>query len=250
MNNEQNIYLSIIIPAYNEQNRIERTLRRLDEYLRAQSYSYEILVVVDRATDKTADIVRGLENSISHMRLLWRDVNFGKGGSVVRGMAEAKGEVCLFSDADNSTDISHFEKMKPLFDQGYEVVITSRHPWDAEGASQAISQPWYKRIMGMAGNLFIQIMAVRGIWDTQNGFKAFRASAAKRIFPQLTIYGWGFDIELLALAQAMRLRLGIVSAHWMNDEESHVKIWNYFGVLWETVQVRWNLMRGKYNFRS
>lgn len=243
----ENIYLSVVIPAYNEQNRIERTLRRLDEYLRAQPYSYEILVVVDNAKDKTADIVRELENSIAHMRLLWRDVNFGKGGSVTRGMVEAKGEICLFSDADNSTDISHFEKMKPLFDQGYDVVITSRHSWDAAGAGQAISQPWYKRIMGLAGNLFIQIVAVRGVWDTQNGFKAFRSSAVKRIFPQLTIYGWGFDIEILALARAMQLRIGIVPAHWMNDEESHVKLINYFGVLWETVQVRWNLIRGKYD---
>ncbi|MEK7173783.1 MAG: hypothetical protein AAB710_01735, partial [Patescibacteria group bacterium] len=135
-------------------------------------------------------------------------------------------------------------------DKRYDVVITSRHPWDAAGAGQAISQPWYKRIMGMAGNLFIQIVAVRGIWDTQNGFKAFRESAAKRIFPQLTIYGWGFDIEILAIARVMRLRIGVVPAHWMNDEESHVKLINYLGVLWETVLVRWNLIRRKYNLRS
>jgi len=239
-------YLSVIVPAYNEEKRIERTLRRFDEYLRQQAYTYEILVVVDNATDKTADIVRGLELVIPCMRLLWRDVNFGKGGSVTHGMAEAKGDIRLFTDADNSTDISHFEKMKPLFDAGSEIVITSRNPWDAAGAEQAISQVWYKRIMGMAGNIFIQLVAVRGIWDTQNGFKAFRAASAERIFPQLAIYGWGFDIEILALARAMGLRIGIVPAHWMNDEESHVRIWNYFGVLWETVQVRWNLIRGVY----
>ncbi|OGZ46083.1 MAG: hypothetical protein A3J54_02550 [Candidatus Ryanbacteria bacterium RIFCSPHIGHO2_02_FULL_45_13b] len=239
-------YVSIIVPAYNEEKRIERTLRRIDEYARQQAYTYEILVVVDNATDKTADVVRGLEAVISHLRLLWRDVNFGKGGSVTRGMMKAKGEVCLFTDADNSTDISHFEKMKPLFDAGHDVVITSRNPWDVAGAGQAISQPWHKRIMGIAGNIFIQIVAVRGIWDTQNGFKAFRKEAAERIFPQLTIYGWGFDIEILALARAMKLQIGIVPAHWMNDEESHVRIWNYFGVLWETVQVRWNLLMGRY----
>lgn len=244
---EESIYLSVIIPTYNEEKRIEKTLRRLDEYLRQQSYTYEILVVVDNATDKTADVVRRLESVIPYMRLLWRDVNFGKGGSVVRGMAEAKGEIQLFTDADNSTDITHFEKMKPLFDEGYDVVITSRNHLDATGAAQALSQSWFKRIMGMAGNIFIQVVAVRGIWDTQNGFKAFRFSAAHRIFSQLTIYGWGFDIEILALARAMNLRIGIVPAHWMNDEESHVKLSNYFGVLWETVLVRWNLITGKYN---
>ncbi len=240
-------YLSVIVPAYNEEPRIERTLRRLDEYLRAQAYSYEILAVVDNATDKTADVVRGLEPVIPHLKLLWRDVNFGKGGSVVRGMAEAKGEIRLFADADNSTDISHFERMKPLFDKGYDVVISSRNPRDAAGAGQAVSQPWYKRIMGIAGNVFIQIVAVRGMWDTQNGFKAFRASAAERIFPQLRITGWGFDIEVLAVARAMKLRIGIVPARWINDEESHVRLIHYFGVLWETVKVRWNLITGKYN---
>ncbi|TSC70584.1 MAG: Glycosyltransferases involved in cell wall bioproteini [Parcubacteria group bacterium Gr01-1014_70] len=239
-------YLSIIIPTYNEEKRIEKTLRRFDEYLCSQSYAYEILVVVDNAKDRTAEIVRNLEGVVPHLRLLWRDVNFGKGGSVVRGMAEAKGAIRLFTDADNSTDISHFEKMKPLFDEDYDIVITSRSPLDAPGAAQAISQSWYKRILGMAGNIFIQVIAVRGIWDTQNGFKAFRAESAERIFPQLTIYGWGFDIEILALARAMKLRIGVVPAHWMNDEESHVRLWNYFGVLWETVLVRWNLVMGKY----
>ena len=243
---DKSIYLSIIIPAYNEEKRIERTLRRLDEYLKQQPYTYEILVVADKPTDNTAGVVRQMESLIGNLRLLERNVNFGKGGSVMRGMMEAKGEIRLFTDADNSTDISHFEKMKPLFDGGADVVITSRNPLDASGAGQAISQPWYKRIMGIAGNVFIQIVAVWGIWDTQNGFKAFREEAAERMFPQLTIYGWGFDIEILALARAMKLQIGIVPAHWMNDEESHVRIWNYFGVLWETVQVRWNLIRKKY----
>jgi dolichyl-phosphate beta-glucosyltransferase len=242
----ESIYLSIIIPAYNEERRIEKTVQRFDAYLREQSYSYELLVVVDAATDGTADIVRKLEPVIPHLRLLQRDVNFGKGGSVVQGMKEAVGEIRLFADADNSTDISHFETMKPLFDAGYDVVITSRHPWDAAGASQAISQPWYKRMLGIAGNLFIQLVAVRGVWDTQNGFKAFRASAAKNIFPRLTIFGWGFDIEIVALARALNLRLGIVPAHWINDEETHVTLINYFGVLWETILVRRNLLTGRY----
>src|SRR3989338_11047708 len=96
------IYLSVIIPAYNEEKRIERTLRRVDEYVRQQSYTYEILVVVDNATDKTADIARGLESVIPHMRLLWRGVNFWKGGTGAAGMAETKGEIRFFYYADKS----------------------------------------------------------------------------------------------------------------------------------------------------
>ncbi|TSC71720.1 MAG: Glycosyltransferases involved in cell wall bioproteini [Parcubacteria group bacterium Gr01-1014_70] len=246
MQEETKPYLSVIVPAYNEEQRIEKTLRHLDEYLRQQAYTYEILVVVDKATDKTADIVRGLETHIPHLRLLWRDVNFGKGGSVSRGMLEAIGEIRLFTDADNSTDISHFEKMKPLFDQGYDVVISSRNPLDVKGATQAISQPFYKRILGIAGNIFVQVVAVWGIWDTQNGFKAFRNTSAEKIFSQITITRWGFDIEVLALARALKLRIGIIPAHWINDEASHVKFSAYFEVLWETVRVRWNLIRGVY----
>lgn len=219
----------------------------MGEYLSSTpSFTYEILVVVDGATDNTADVVKKLEPQIPGLRLISRKENRGKGYAVAGGMLEAKGKIRLFTDADNSTDISNFEKMRPFFDRGYDVVISSRHPWDAEGASQSVSQPFYKRAMGMAGNLFIQIVAVRGIWDTQNGFKAFRDHAAEKIFSQIRIYRWGFDIEVLALAKALRYKLGIIPIQWIDDQRSHVKLSSYFQVLWETVKIRWYLMRGKY----
>ena len=106
-------------------------------------------------------------------------------------MLAAKGEVRLFCDADNSTDIAHFDKMKPLFDQGYDVVIASRNAKDVPEALQVVSQAWYKRAIGRLGNRIVQIAVVPGIWDTQCGFKAFRAEAAERIFAQTTIDGLG-----------------------------------------------------------
>ncbi|MBI1956920.1 MAG: hypothetical protein HYS44_00465, partial [Candidatus Niyogibacteria bacterium] len=168
------------------------------------------------------------------------------GDAVKTGMLRAKGEIRLFTDADNSTDIAHFDKMHPLFDTGYDVVIGSRHPWDAVGATQAVSQPWYKRVMGMAGNLFIQLVAVWGIWDTQCGFKAFRDTAAEKIFSRQRIPGWGFDIEALALARKFDYRIGIIPVHWVNDPESHVRLSGYFQVLWETANVRLNLWLRRY----
>lgn len=243
---KEDVYLSVVVPAYNEERRIEKTLRRIAEYLAQKPFTHEIVVVIDGATDGTADVVRRLEKDIPHMRFIDRKVNRGKGASVIEGMLASAGKIRLFTDADNSTDIAYFEHMRPLFDKGYEVVISSRNAWDAAGASQEISQVWYKRLMGIAGNIFIQLVAVRGIWDTQNGFKAFRDFAVEAIFPQLRIQGWGFDIEILALARGLKYRIGIIPVHWKNDTMSHVRLLSYIEVLWQTVLVRWNVIRGRY----
>ena len=161
-------------------------------------------------------------------------------------MLEARGQIRLFTDADNSTDIAHFDQMKTLFDEGCDLVIASRSPKDAAGAQQSVSQPWHKRSIGRLGNLLVQLLAVRGIWDTQCGFKAFRAEAAERIFSQTTVDGWGFDIEVLALARAFNYKIGIIPAHWVNDARSHVRNIDYLRVLRDTFKVRANLLMGKY----
>ena len=240
------LYLSVIIPAYNEDSRIEKTLRIVDAYLKRQPFSSEILVVVDGASDNTARIVGGLKSEIINLRLIDRKENHGKGYTVREGMLAAEGKIRLFADADNSTDISHFDKMRPVFDKGYEVVICSRDAKDAPGATQAVPQSFLKRQLGNMGNLFIQLMAVRGIWDTQCGFKAFRADAAEKIFSQSRIDRWGFDIEVLALARVMGFKIGIVPANWINDPHSHVKLSGYLQVLWETTKIWWWLRRGAY----
>lgn len=243
---KEDIYLSVVVPAYNEEQRIEKTVRRIAEFLAQKPFTYEILVVIDGSTDGTADVVKRVAAEIPHLRFIDRKVNRGKGATVVEGMRAAAGKIRLFTDADNSTDIAYFDAMRPLFDKGYEVVISTRNAWDAKGATQEISQAWHKRLMGMAGNIFIQLVAVRGIWDTQNGFKAFRDFAVDSIFSQLRIQGWGFDIEILALARALKYRIGIIPVHWRNDTMSHVRLSSYFEVLWQTVLVRWNFIRGRY----
>ncbi|HET8564398.1 MAG TPA: dolichyl-phosphate beta-glucosyltransferase [Candidatus Binatia bacterium] len=240
------IYLSVVIPAYNEAERIPRTLRRLREYLAAASFGYEILVVVDGTTDSTLDVLEKMSGEIPHLKILNRAVNRGKGQSVKEGMLKAAGRVRLFCDADNSTDIAHFDKMKPLLDEGYDLVIGSRDAKDVPDAKQAVPQPRYKRLLGQAGNLFVQFVAVRGIWDTQCGFKAFRSDAAKKIFSRTMIDGWGFDIEVLALARELKYKIGIIPVHWINDPRSHLLLTDYFRVLRETIRVRYNLLTGKY----
>jgi glycosyltransferase involved in cell wall biosynthesis len=240
------IYLSVIIPAYNEAERIMKTLRRFQEYFSGKPFSYEIIVVLDGPRDNTREVLKNIEGTIRNLKVVERRANRGKGYTVREGMLKAEGRVRLFADADNSTDISHFDKMRPLFDKGYDVVICSRDSKDAKGARQVAPQAWYKRLAGNLGNIFIQLVAVRGIWDTQCGFKAFRDYAAEKIFSKALINRWGFDIEALALARALNYKIGIVPAYWVNDPKSHVKLSGYLQVLWETVKIRWNLSRGKY----
>jgi dolichyl-phosphate beta-glucosyltransferase len=240
------VYLSVIIPAYNEAQRLPQTLLRLREYLGNCSFIYEVIIVLDGPTDRTRETVEQVAKGVSHIRIINRAENRGKGYTVREGMLHASGQIRLFTDADNSTDIAHFDMMKPLFDQGCEVVIASRNPKDALRAEQAVPQAAYKRAIGQLGNRIVQAVAVPGIWDTQCGFKAFRAQAAERIFSQATVDRWGFDIEVLALAQACNYKIGIIPAHWINDERSHVHAFDYLRVLAETFQVRRNFRSGKY----
>ena len=240
-------YLSVIIPAYNEERRIETTLLSIYDYLSRQSYTWEILIVLDGSTDNTFDLVRDLAATRDQVRWIYREENKGKGYTVREGMLAAKGQIRLFTDADNSTDINHFEQMQPFFEDGFKVVICSRDRKDALGAGQAVPQPALKRFLGNAGNLFIQFFAVPGIWDTQCGFKAFTADAAEKIFEVAKIDGWGFDIEALALARHFGYRIAIIGARWIDHAETHVRTWNYVTTLMETLQVRWNLLTGAYD---
>ncbi len=237
--------LSWIIPAYNEERRIEKTVREVESYLRPKSFGYEILVIDNGSRDHTAEIVNNLKATIPSLRLVAAH-DPGKGGAVKRGMSVATGEIRIFSDADNSTPPEYFDKMQPLFKQGYDVVISSRDPKDAAGAGRDIEEPWYREILGNMGNLVIQIFGVWGIWDTQNGFKACTAKAADRIFPQMRIGGFAFDIEMLALARRFGYKIAVIPVKWKFDPDSKVTLGAYLSVFLDVFRIRWNLIRGVY----
>ena len=246
----EKFYLSVIIPAYNEEKRISNTLLAVDNYLSKQNYSYEILVVSDGSKDKTVKIVKNFENLIKNLRLIDSQPNHGKGYVVRLGMLEAKGEYRLFMDAYNSTSIEHLEKMRPYLKEGYDVVIGSRDRKDAAGAKQAVSQSFLKRQAGNLGNLLIQLVAVPGIWDTQCGFKVFTAKAAQDIFSRCLIDRWGFDIEVLALARRLGYKTAAVPVYWINNPNSRVNWKGYLKTFGELFKVRWNLMTDKYKIKS
>lgn len=246
---EQKLKLSVIIPAYNEEKRIGRTLLDIDHYLSRQEYSYEIVVVDDGSRDKTVEVVHGYQKLVHHLRMLENPMNHGKGYVVRRGMVEAQGSWRLFMDADGSTSIDHIEKMWPLASAGRDVVIGSRNPKDAPGAQQGEKQPLAKRLMGKAGNILIQLFGVRGIWDTQNGFKMFSAKAAHDIFSRTRINRWGFDIEALALARRIGYTIGIIPVYWVNDPSSTVTLAGYLNTFVELFKIRLNLLRDVYGTR-
>lgn len=241
------MYLSWIIPAHNEEKRIEKTLREVDGYLRAKNFpdGYEILVVNNASSDATSSLVERVKGSIPNIKLYDLE-GYGKGFAVKHGMLVARGKICLFSDADNSTAPENFDKMIPFFEKGHDIVISSRDPKDAPGAARDIEEPWYREILGNAGNILIQIFGVWGIWDTQNGFKAFTSSAAKSIFSKSLMYGWSFDIEALALAKRIGYKIAIIPIRWKFEADSKVTLGAYISVFLDVFKIRWNLITNKY----
>lgn len=242
------MYLSWIIPAYNEEKRIEKTLREVDAYVRSRNFpgGYEIIVSNAASKDRTREIVEGLTRAIPNLRIIHVE-NKGKGYAVKKAMREARGDIRLFSDADNSTAPEYFDAMRPLFNQGYDIVISSRNPKDAPGARRDVKEQWFREILGTLGNIIIQIFGVWGMWDTQNGFKALTAQAAERIFSQTKMNGFSFDIEMLALAKKFGLRVGIIPVRWRFDPESKVTLKAYMQVFFDVFKIRWFLMTGAYD---
>lgn len=242
MPNADKIYLSVVIPAYNEEKRLPKTLREIDQYLSRQDYSYEIIVVSDGSKDKTVEVVKRLISEVRHLRVIDRRENRGKGYSVKEGMLAAQGQYRLFTDADNSTSIDQVEKMWPFFKQGYEVVIGSR---DIKGAVIAVPQMWWRRRLGDIFNLLVQaIVGLWGIWDTQCGFKGLTAEAAEKIFPKVKIERFAFDPEILIIAKGLGYRIKEVPVTWINDAESKVKFIWMVQMLIDLLKIRWDIIRG------
>ena len=212
------IELSIVIPAYNEERRLPRTLRTIVDYL-AGRFSYEVIVVDDGSTDRTYDVSREFFDMNQCGRVLKNDGNCGKGCSVRRGMLEASGRLRLFSDADMSTPIDQLEKLHAEIRNGYDIAIGSRSLPDSD---IKLHQPLYRELMGKIFNRFVQKIAVRGIIDTQCGFKLFTGKAAHDIFVRQISNGFSFDVEVLFIASKLGYRVKEVPITWVNSPESKV----------------------------
>jgi dolichyl-phosphate beta-glucosyltransferase len=241
-------YLSVIIPAYREADRIGKNLFEIQDYLSHKNYSYEILVVTDGSPDDTAEVARGFTDKVKNLRVIENKENHGKGYVVRQGLLEAKGELRLFLDADGSTSITHLDSFIPEFEKGNDVVIGSR---DIEGAFVQIHQPKYREVMGDMGNWAIRI--VLGLWsypDTQCGFKMLNAKSAEAVASRMVVDRFGFDFELIILAKKLGFKIKQMPVKWLNEEGSSVGLTGpngFIQVLIDLFKTRLRLCTGKYN---
>jgi len=210
--------ISIVIPAYNEATRLPKTLDRIQAYLRGNGTPAEVIVVDDGSLDATAEVVRQQATRWTQLRLISAG-HGGKGAAVRRGMAEATGRYRIFSDADLSVPIDDLEKLLRPLRTGSGVAIASRALRDSQ---VEVHQPWYRETMGKMFNKLVRIFVLRGVKDTQCGFKAFTAEVAERVFPPLQTPGFGFDVEVLYRAQRAGYQIAEVPTRWINSPQSRV----------------------------
>lgn len=246
-------YLSVVVPAYNEEPNFKRgTIDEVPRYLKSQSYSSEILIVDDGSEDKTAELAEKFAKRNENVRVI-KNPHQGKAETVKRGVEEAGGEHILFTDFDQATPISEVEKLLPFFPE-YDIVIGSRQ---LPGAKRE-KEPFHRHLMGLVFNLIVQAIAVRGIWDTQAGFKCFKTDIAKNLFSKLKVYSKGqkvkgalvtaFDVELLFIAKKQGLKIKEVPIVWHHVATSRVDpVKDSLRMLRDVIKIRMNDFRGVYS---
>jgi dolichyl-phosphate beta-glucosyltransferase len=211
--------ISIVIPAYNEAERIGPTIESIHNYFSKKTQPFEILVINDGSRDNTTNIVLDWAKGIRNVTLLGSSINQGKGSSVRKGMIYAGHDLILLTDADLSTPIEEFEKLVPWIQRGYDIVIGSRGMKESE---IILRQPGYRRMMGKAFNLLVRTLIVNDFRDTQCGFKLFRHGVATRIFRASKIDGFAFDVEVLFIAKKMGYKTKEVPVRWIDSPRSRV----------------------------
>jgi glycosyltransferase involved in cell wall biosynthesis len=234
--------LSLVVPAYNEQARLPYTLSQVEAYVCSEQIDCEVIVVDNGSQDATSAVVQQATLNFHQLRLLRTDRR-GKGCAVRTGCLAARGDVVLFADADLSWSVEDLPRFMDLVDDATPVVIGSREGADA----RRIGEPVYRHLMGRVFNRVVQALAVPGIEDSQCGFKAFRADAARAIFSRQRIDGFGFDVEVLYLARQLGFGVRVVPLRWEHKENSRIApIRDTLGMLSDVLRVRLNGWRGVY----
>jgi len=225
--------ISLIIPVYNEEERISRSLEKILDFFRMHNFRYEIVVVDDGSTDNT---LAELEKFSTEIKVISYKPNRGKGAAVRTGMLSAKGDIRVFSDADLSTPIHEIFNLIEKINLGADVCIGSRA---IDPSLIKLHQPFYREFMGKTFNKFVKAFVMKGIDDTQCGFKGFTSKAAELIFPKTKIDGFSFDVEILYLAKKLGLRIEQVPVEWYNDRRTKVNpIRDSFEMFLELFKIR------------
>jgi dolichyl-phosphate beta-glucosyltransferase len=214
---ENGVELSVVIPSYNEEKRLAAGLRQALEYLGRRGLPYELLVVDDGSRDRTAELAETFAGQ--GVRVLRHERNRGKGAAVRTGVLASRGDRVLLSDADFSTPIEELEKLERRLQDGTPLVIGSRGVADSQIEKR---QPFYREMMGKTFNRLIRLFGVRGIRDTQCGFKLVRGDVGRSLCAELLIEGFAWDVELIWLARRRGYRVAEVGVLWINSPDSRV----------------------------
>lgn len=249
-----NIYLSVIIPAYNESENFKKgKIEQVYEYLKNQKYSFELVFVDDGSSDNTVKLLKEFATNKPEIIII-SNPHMGKGPTVFSGMMKAKGENRLFTDFDQATPIEEVEKLLPFRSKGFEVIIGSR---EGQGAKRE-KEPFYRHLMGRGFNLVVKLFAVRGINDTQCGFKLLSQRATLDLLPKLQTtnknkirqdaFTGAFDVELLFLAKKNNYQVAEVPVFWKHVKSIRVDpIKDSIRMFIEVIIIRLNAIMGKYN---
>lgn len=227
------IYLSVVIPAYNEGKRLPKTLRIISNFLKKEQYTWEIIVVNDGSTDNTQQTLLNFQNNI---KILKNEKNFGKGYSSKKGILNAKGKHILLSDADLSTPIKEVNKLLKFLENSYDIAIGSRALKDSD---IKIHQPFYRELMGKMFNKIIKILLFKDFLDTQCGFKLFKKGPAYEIFKRQKLDGFAFDVEIIYIAKKLGYKIKEVPITWLNSPNSRV------GILRDSIKMFMDVLRIK-----
>ena len=238
-------WFSLVVPAFNESDRIGPSLREMDAYLAGQPYSAEIVVVDDGSSDGTAGLVNQIARELATpLRLLRYEKNRGKGRALAVGMTASRGARILFTDADLSTPIEETVRLLAPLDSGADVTIGSRK---GEGSEIRIHQPWYREQLGKVFTLIVRFL-VAEVTDVTCGFKAFRGEVGRDLFSRLRIDDWSFDAELLMLTRQRGYKLVEVPVSWEDRPGTKVSLLrDGIGSLVGLFRIRWNAAQGIYS---
>jgi len=244
----ESVELSIIVPAFNEEKRLPKTLDHICRYLRSRQLRAEVVVVDDGSTDRTAKVVDDARAGFAELRLLSNGRNRGKGFSVRHGILEARGEFVLFTDADLSTPIEEVEKLLAALGDGYDVSIGSRA---VDRRLIEVNQSAFREQAGIIFNRFVRKITGLPFQDTQCGFKAFRREQTRSVFEQQRTEGFGFDPEILFLARRKGLQIAEVPVRWAHDPATKVHmIGDSMRMFLDLFAIRWNAAIGRYSDRQ
>jgi len=214
--------LSVIIPVYNEEHYIEKTAREVHAFLTALNYEFEVLLVNDGSTDKTTEIIERLSHELDHFHILDQGQNRGKGEAVQEGIRHAKYSLCLFMDADNATKIEAWPKFEKFFEQGFPVVIASRHLKESRIVKP---QPWIRRFLGTGYRILCRLLFGIRVSDFNCGFKAYETDLAREIYSKTQMKDWTFDVEVLCMLRDKDCKIAEVPVQWTDrkPEDSSIK---------------------------